>query len=389
MIRLFTYQDAFDENKYRPGFRVNGTLYVLSTRKPRSHKQFIELPVGTCTNHFATGKKTYLVKATNQGAVRYNNISGGHLVISSNKMLEIFNEDITDYELIKTNSYMKVSQFAVINGIITVTDPASFTKEQLGLPFPLNIPDPATGSLVPTEDVAKIHAIVLEWAKEALEGTAEANAKAWAAKHENACFALFAEAAAEELLTVIAADAETISGLLADLTASEPTVREFVESCVTAFGESSDEEKEAAAAAIAQFLGADLKEAEVASAEEVAAALAKAQGDQVQAQAPTAPAAEVPAPTADTQAAPVDVPVAPVAPVDAPAAVVDAPAKVMNSAPISVNTKATYMASTSRRIELIQTRFMEDMDLIKQDLAALAEVPATEAPKAEDAQLVD
>jgi hypothetical protein len=91
-ILLYTYINPFADDKMRPGFQIEDQLYVLSSIRPKLTK-YIELPAGSLkSDHFHEDKASYLTLAYNNSARRYNNLSGGKLVITE-KILAQFRSE--------------------------------------------------------------------------------------------------------------------------------------------------------------------------------------------------------------------------------------------------------------------------------------------------------
>lgn len=199
MILLYSYRDCFDEAKLRPGFRINGTLLVLTTRRPFD-ETYVKVPPGHCTGHYCNKRQIYLVLAKNQTATRYNNVSGGELHLEESLIERAFRLDTTDYVIHKT-FYMQPSNlgnFTVQNGKVRLTTPIeglsnAEAQAKFGTPAKLSIPE--QGELVETEDFSKIliqgvHA----WCAAVAAGTATEGQIAWVNKFEEA-----SAAAAKEL----------------------------------------------------------------------------------------------------------------------------------------------------------------------------------------------
>lgn len=125
MIPLYTYVDAFLEGKLRPGFRVEGKLFVLTSSRPRVN--YMLLQDSCCSGHFASRGKKYVTLASNQQAYRYNNVVGGYLTLDVEKFEARFNISINDYLTTNhINNMSKLTAFATLNGFFLVADPTAY-----------------------------------------------------------------------------------------------------------------------------------------------------------------------------------------------------------------------------------------------------------------------
>lgn len=124
MIPLYTYVDAFLEGKLRPGFRVEGKLFVLTSSRPRIN--YMLLQDSCCSGHFASRGKKYVTLASNQQAYRYNNVVGGYLTLDVEKFELRFHVSIKDYLTTNNTTMSKLHSFAVLNGFFLCTDPTAY-----------------------------------------------------------------------------------------------------------------------------------------------------------------------------------------------------------------------------------------------------------------------
>lgn len=88
-IRLYSYVGAFDSQKIRPGFTVNGRTFVLTASKN-------PIMAGTVEGqYFKKTKRPYAVEV--EGAVRVNDNLSAHLILST-QLLQRLNEVCDDLD---------------------------------------------------------------------------------------------------------------------------------------------------------------------------------------------------------------------------------------------------------------------------------------------------
>lgn len=123
ITKLFSYQDVFFDGvtKLHPGFRVEGVLYVLTRTRPLDSDYIVIEDESIIEGKFKRKKKrVFLTVAYNQAALRFNNISGGELVLPPLKILrplrikETKTQYFFHYPNFNANMQLKISNFVPI-----------------------------------------------------------------------------------------------------------------------------------------------------------------------------------------------------------------------------------------------------------------------------------
>jgi hypothetical protein len=258
MIPLYSYLDAFNEGKMRPGFRIENKLFVLTSVKPRTNYMILAGPC--CSGHFATQGKKYVTLASNQEALRYNNVVGGYLTIDTKRFERKFNVNTRHYHLTTHSFNMKKVQCFGLTpaGVFLLTNAAeyaastSLTSDELKTKFGLVLKDgkPLTVEGLP-EDFAGLMTVAQNWvATESTDEKAVKNAAKWAAQLGKAAIAA-AKADIAEILD--AAYGETAGALLVDMTDDKDVPAITAE--LAALLSSTPETREAANLAITNRFG--------------------------------------------------------------------------------------------------------------------------------------
>lgn len=80
MIELYRFQDAFFDKKVRPGFVVNGRLFVLSSVRPTGIRPYVEV------KH---GREGFIVEAFNKEIHKVDNQIHSVLELSKEHIAQI------------------------------------------------------------------------------------------------------------------------------------------------------------------------------------------------------------------------------------------------------------------------------------------------------------
>ena len=190
MIPLYTYVDAFLEGKLRPGFRVEGKLFVLTSTRPRAN--YMLLQDSCCSGHFISKGKKYVTLASNQQAYRYNNVVGGQLSLDVKRFESRFQVSIKHYLTSQPYNMSKLNAFATLNGFFLCTDPTAYGQTA-------NLEGDALKLALGLETEGKARPESFETA---YGWTAKPEGSAWGNKFQTIALQLARHAFVEELATI-------------------------------------------------------------------------------------------------------------------------------------------------------------------------------------------
>ena len=196
MIALYNYVSAFNEGKLRPGFRVEGQLFVLTSTRPKTN--YMALTGSCCSGHFTSHGKKYVTLASNQSAYRYNKVVGGHISLDVKRFEARFKVNLTHYITKQHNNMTKLSAFAVVHGFFILDNP-----ELLG--FEGDAAKVAMG-LTNTESGLPMEQSIDEARKWLAAAATSEPAKKWGAKFQDAALSLARAELVAELTTLYGAE---------------------------------------------------------------------------------------------------------------------------------------------------------------------------------------
>jgi hypothetical protein len=193
------------------------------------------LRANSCDGHFENDDKIYLTVATNQEAIRYNNVMGGYLEIDADSFEKKFGVALKNYST-HTHIMSKVNQFAFFGAFFLISNPKALgTEEEIqtaitetGLNFE-PVVKAANGSV--NEAIAKVQ----KWAT-----GSDKNGLAWAAKLQEASYGIAFGQAVSEIEAIFALSTEDALALCEMLSAPETreaaitTLQGYINDTVTA-----------------------------------------------------------------------------------------------------------------------------------------------------------